>query len=89
MHCAGKDDGIRGAERIVEAFDGRRLRVADREIRVTVSVGLSTFPDDGDALEDLIRKADAALYEAKKNGRNCYEVHELPMAASAGQLGQS
>ena len=89
IHCPGKDDAIRVAERIVEAFDGRRFRVANREIRVTVSVGLSTFPDDGDALEDLIRKADAALYEAKKNGRNCYEVHGLPMAASAGQLGQS
>jgi diguanylate cyclase (GGDEF)-like protein len=37
---------------------------------VTISLGIATFPHDGTDPEDLIRKADAALYAAKRAGRN-------------------
>ena len=37
---------------------------------VTVSGGVSSFPEDGDTVAELIRKADQALYEAKSDGRN-------------------
>jgi diguanylate cyclase (GGDEF)-like protein len=37
---------------------------------LTVSIGLATFPKDGDSAEDLVKAADAALYEAKEGGRN-------------------
>jgi len=36
----------------------------------TISIGVSTFPDDGDTEEELISKADKALYEAKRGGKN-------------------
>ncbi len=38
--------------------------------RLTVSVGLATFPDDAETFEELIRNADRALYQAKLQGKN-------------------
>ena len=36
----------------------------------TSSMGIVTFPDEGDTVQDLIKKADVAMYEAKKSGKN-------------------
>lgn len=47
---------------------------------ITVSVGISCYPDDGDTVASLIEAADRALYSAKRNGRNRVEGIE-PMAA--------
>ncbi|MCI9082139.1 MAG: bifunctional diguanylate cyclase/phosphodiesterase [Lachnospiraceae bacterium] len=41
----------------------------------TMSMGIARFPADGDTVQDLIRKADLALLEAKKSGKNCYEFY--------------
>ncbi|MBU4489111.1 MAG: GGDEF domain-containing protein, partial [Actinobacteria bacterium] len=37
---------------------------------LTISIGVATFPQDTDEEDDLIRKADLALYAAKQDGRN-------------------
>ena len=37
---------------------------------ITISLGIATFPSDSTDIEDLIKKADAAMYEAKQKGRN-------------------
>ena len=60
---------VKAAERILEALRAP-LSVAEDEVRVTSSIGIALFPDharDGDA---LIRHADAAMFWAKKAGRN-------------------
>lgn len=61
----------------VELADEIRRKVQEREIvlrrqktHVTVSVGVASFPKDAKAKEDLIYKADEALYKAKEGGRN-------------------
>ncbi len=41
-----------------------------RSLRITISVGLAVFPSDGENSADLIARADAALYYAKKHGKN-------------------
>ena len=38
--------------------------------QITISLGIATYPFDGSTLEDLIKKADAAMYSAKQAGRN-------------------
>ena len=39
--------------------------------RVTISLGIVLAPQDGTTLDGLLRNADAALYRAKHEGRNC------------------
>lgn len=42
----------------------------DGDYYCTMSMGIVKFPDEGDSVEDLIKKADIAMYEAKKTGKN-------------------
>ncbi|MEG1313888.1 MAG: diguanylate cyclase, partial [Bacilli bacterium] len=44
--------------------------------RVTCSIGIAYYPEDGISYEDLFNHADTALYEAKKQGKNHYCVYE-------------
>jgi diguanylate cyclase (GGDEF)-like protein len=46
------------------------IDIGEREIRITVSVGICTFPDHADDEKQLFRNADAAMYVVKNNGRN-------------------
>lgn len=46
--------------------------------RITVSAGLASFPEDGTTYEELMQKADDALYEAKRSGRNQVHLASAP-----------
>ena len=46
--------------------------IGNRQIRVTLSIGISVYPDDGKDVESLLLHADTAMYFAKKSGRNTY-----------------
>jgi len=65
-----KEAALFAAERIRRAIGERRIRVYDEELKVTVSIGVSTYPADSKEIEKLIDAADAALYRAKQAGRN-------------------
>lgn len=58
------------AERIRQAIEERPVKVYDEDLKVTISIGISTFPTDGQDTQTLIDKADSALYRAKQAGRN-------------------
>jgi len=57
------------AQRIVAAVAGSSVRIGSATIRVTTSAGVSSLGEEGDG-RDAISRADAALYAAKKAGRN-------------------
>ena len=65
-----KDAAQLAAERIRLAIEDKHIRVYDEELKITVSIGISTYPYDGKEIERLIDKADSALYQAKQRGRN-------------------
>ncbi len=48
-------------------------KVGDDTITVGASIGISIYPDHGSTIDGLIEKADAAMYMAKKNGKNAYK----------------
>lgn len=58
------------AERIRQAIEERNIRVYDEDLKVTVSIGISIFPENSSDSLTLIDTADKALYRAKEEGRN-------------------
>lgn len=67
---APREAALRRAERVLRELEGRRFLVRGKPVGVTLSAGVSAFPEDGRAAEELFRAADAALYAAKRGGRN-------------------
>ena len=58
------------AERIRQAAEKKEIKAYDTTVKATLSIGATTFPEDGKDAPELIDKADWALYRAKKLGRN-------------------
>ena len=61
----------RSADKIIAAITAAH-QVAGNELLVTASIGISIYPLDGADAETLLKSADAAMYVAKKSGRNHY-----------------
>ncbi|MGE5621388.1 MAG: diguanylate cyclase domain-containing protein [Candidatus Bathyarchaeota archaeon] len=72
-------DAERIAQKIVDEL-ARPFILAGHELRISASVGVGCYPEDGDTAEGLLKHADAAMYAAKEEGRNGYRL-------SAGTLG--
>jgi diguanylate cyclase len=53
--------------------------VDNKNLDISVSIGVSTYPSDGPDAENLMNKADTAMYEAKKLGRNNYQFFRRDM----------
>jgi diguanylate cyclase (GGDEF)-like protein len=66
----GPDGALQTAERIRTKAESEPFTWEDQTEKITVSIGISTFPENGDDLNALISSADAALYQAKEEGRN-------------------
>lgn len=65
-----KGKGASIAERLRSNVEETEFNFKEREIRTTISCGVSCFPEDGDTADALIASADKALYAAKERGRN-------------------
>lgn len=66
-----KNEAIITAQKICQTIAEKPFKLAnDKESNVTISLGVASFPQDGETPADLIAKADERLYKAKNNGRN-------------------
>ncbi|MCG6967951.1 MAG: EAL domain-containing protein [Chromatiaceae bacterium] len=63
---------------ITEPYD-----LSGQEERVTTSIGIAMFPDDGTDVQTLLKHADAAMYQAKESGKNRYAFYEPEMNRKA------
>jgi len=58
------------ADRIRNSAANTLLEIAGRAVKMTVSIGVATYPGDGHTLDSLVASADEAMYKAKTGGRN-------------------
>jgi diguanylate cyclase (GGDEF)-like protein len=66
------------AQRLVDHLSAPYL-LGNRECHITLSLGISMFPSDGDDAQTLLKAADMAMYRAKETGRNTYLYYEPSM----------
>ena len=62
------------AERLRQRLEEKAIGAAGDHQGITVSIGVAAFPENGADPEELIRRADSAMYEAKQAGRNLVRV---------------
>lgn len=70
------------AKRIIDSMKLSFI-IDEYELFVTTSVGISTFPIDGQTKEELVKKADAALHRAKEMGKNNYQIYSTLLNISS------
>ncbi|WP_211364173.1 putative bifunctional diguanylate cyclase/phosphodiesterase [Propionivibrio limicola] len=76
------EDAALIAEKLLAAFVAPHL-VGGQEIHVTLSIGISVFPDDGNTVDTVMQNADTAMYHAKSDGRNNYQFFRSDMNTRA------
>lgn len=70
------------AEKILETFSQPAI-LEGKELFATTSIGISMFPEDGADPDTLLKNADAAMYQAKDQGRNRYSFYSSEKSARA------
>jgi len=71
-------DAARAAEKLLKAMAEPHV-IGDHRLNITVSIGISIYPDDGDEVEAVLSNADIAMYHAKKGGGNSYKAFTREM----------
>jgi diguanylate cyclase (GGDEF)-like protein len=75
------------AEKLRHDIAAFSIQVSDRTVRTSVSLGLVSYPDDGTTADSLMAAADAALYEAKRSGRDRIVGYSTRMERVATRMG--
>ena len=75
-------DAITVARKVREVLK-QPFVIDGRELFITTSIGISLYPNDGENAETLLRNADTAMYRAKAQGRDIYQLYTASMNARA------
>jgi diguanylate cyclase (GGDEF)-like protein len=70
-----KNDAIEVTNKLLRLFNETQFNIAGHELSPSVSIGVALFPDHGSDLSELVVYADAAMYQAKSDGRNCWRLY--------------
>jgi diguanylate cyclase (GGDEF)-like protein len=74
MPEASMEDAAALARRLLESVRRETSAIKSQGLRTTASIGLVAFPEHGSTTEDLLTRADIAMYQAKREGRGRIEV---------------
>lgn len=74
-HIVHRDDALRVAEKICRMLEAPIAVDGVGDLQITASIGVAFCPDDASEAEDLLRKADTAMYAAKAMGRNLVQAY--------------
>lgn len=69
-----QESPVSHAEQVRRALNNPFI-IDSTEVAVTVSIGVVTYPEDGECVTTLLKNAEAAMHQAKKNGRNVIEYY--------------
>ena len=72
------------AQRLIETIE-QPFQISGIPLHISVSIGIAIYPHDGKTEHELMVNADAAMYHAKKQGRNGYRFFEHAMNADVHQ----
>jgi diguanylate cyclase (GGDEF)-like protein len=83
-HVSGVDGAMAVARRLLASF-AEPIELAGQQVAVSPSIGISLFPQDGDDAESIMEGADAAMYRAKEQGRNTFEIFSPALRQEANE----
>lgn len=75
MNMETAAQSARVAKAIIEGFK-EPIKVGNNEYQINLSIGISHYPMDGQTTKQLMKNADIAMYEAKKQGSNLFQFYE-------------
>jgi diguanylate cyclase (GGDEF)-like protein len=61
---------------VKKIIESKELDVSGEKVKSTVSIGIAGYPQDGTEIQELISKADKAMYKSKEDGKNRVSVFE-------------
>ena len=67
----------------LQAMLGQPFHIGSQEVTVTSSIGIALFPGDGDDASTLLKHADTAMYHAKAQGRNNWQLYDRSLTTAA------
>ncbi|MCB1772292.1 MAG: EAL domain-containing protein [Gammaproteobacteria bacterium] len=81
LEAIASRDAVAGVARKVVESLAQPFELDDHLLHIGTSVGISRYPDDGDDVTNLVKFADAAMYQAKAAGRNSYQFYAESMSS--------
>jgi len=83
---AGESDAERLAERIIRGISQIPFRFESQNLRLTTSLGVALYPQHAQGAEELVSRADTAMYQAKESGKNAWRVYRPDLDTSREML---